>query len=461
MTAPAETGGVDSASGASVQYQVMRLFDTRRDALQTLRDAFEARLEGASAGAEDAVRAILSDVRSGGDRAVLEYTRRWDFDGASALRVPAAEIEAAYERVRGTELFPVLELAAGRIREFHERQKRQSWVDAASRPGEILGQLVRPLKRVGFYVPGGTAAYPSTVLMIVLPAVVAGVREVALATPPRKDTGLPPDATLAAARLAGVTEIYAMGGAQAVGAFAYGTESVPRVDKIAGPGNLYVNLAKRLVFGTVGIDMLAGPSEVAVLADGHGDPAAAASDILAQAEHDANGSALVATPDEGFARSVLAEIEGQAKTLPRAEIVRKGLAANGFLVQTRTLDEAAEVVSLYAPEHLHVDVKDPWALLPKIENAGAILVGPYASAPLGDYLAGPSHTLPTAGCARFSSPLGVDDFVKRSSLVYLSAEAAAELGPAAATFAEFEGLEAHARAARRLNARREELGSIG
>jgi histidinol dehydrogenase len=428
----------------------MRPFDTRRDPLDSLRAAFEARLSGASAAAEDSVRVILSDVRARGDAAVLDYTRRWDFPDATAVRVPEEAIRAAFERVRETPLFPVLESAAARIRAFHDRQKRQSWVDVASTPGEVLGTLIRPLKRVGCYVPGGTAAYPSSVLMIAIPAVVAGVEEIALATPPKSDTGLPPDATLAAAYVAGATEVYAIGGAQAVGAFAYGTETVGRVDKIVGPGNLYVNLAKRLVYGEVGIDMLAGPSEVAILADENADPAAAASDILAQAEHDPNGSALVATPSEAFARAVVEEIEKQTRTLPRAEIVNRALGTNGFLVVTRTLEEAAEVVNLYAPEHLHVDVRDPWGVLPRIENAGAILVGPHSAAPLGDYLAGPSHTLPTAGCARFSSPLGVDDFYKRTNLIYVDAAAAARLAGDAATFADFEGLEAHARAARRL-----------
>lgn len=429
----------------------MRLFDMRRGPLPTLRAAFDARLENVSRSAEEMVRAITEDVRQRGDAAVLDYTRRWDFSDARLLRVEASEIEAAARRVRETPLWPVMTLAAERIRAFHEKQRRQSWFDSQS-PGEVLGQIIRPVARAGVYVPGGTAAYPSTVLMAAIPAVVAGVRSVVVASPPNRETGLPPDATLAAAHIAGVSEVYAMGGAQAVAALAYGTDSVARVDKVVGPGNLYVNLAKRFVFGVVGIDMLAGPSEVAVLADETGDPCAAAADILAQTEHDANCSALIATPSDAFLSATLAQIETQMHGLPRAEIIRQALGNNGFAVRTGTLEEAAEVVSLYAPEHLHLDVQDPWALLGRIENAGAILMGRHTSAPLGDYLAGPSHTLPTAGCARFSSPLSVDDFYKKTSLVSFSEAAAASLSSAAATFAGYEGLEAHGRAAARRDA---------
>ncbi len=425
----------------------MREFDTRRDDFATLAAAFASRLTHAARGAEEVVRAILDDVRARGDAAVLEYTRRFDWPDADRLRVDEAQIDAAAGRVRGTALWPVLETAAGRIRGFHERQKRESGVDA-SRPGELLGQILRPVARAGVYVPGGTAAYPSTVLMAALPAQVAGVGAVAIATPPGPD-GRVPDATLAAADLAGVREVYAMGGAQAIAALAYGTGSVPRVDKVVGPGNLYVNLAKRFVYGAVGIDMLAGPSEVLLLADDAADPAAAAADVLAQAEHDVHCSAVVVTPSDDFAAAALTEIQTQLRSLPRADIVRAALESNGFLVRTRSLEEAAAVASLYAPEHLHLDVRDPWALLGRIENAGAVLIGAHTSAPLGDYLAGPSHTLPTGGCARFSSPLSVDDFVKKTSLVYLGEEAAGRLADAAATFAEWEGLAALARAARR------------
>jgi histidinol dehydrogenase len=427
---------------------MLRTYSTRDTPLDGLARLFADRLAGASDAAESAVRAILADVRARGDAAVLDYTRRWDFPDAERLRVPDAAIAAAAERVRGdADVWATLTLAAERIRSFHEKQLRPSWFDATSAPGETLGQILRPLGRVGVYVPGGTAAYPSTVLMTATPARVAGVRSLALATPPQAETGLPPDGTLAAAYLAGVTEVYAIGGAQAVAAMAYGTESVARVDKIVGPGNVYVNLAKRLVFGLVGIDMLAGPSEVAILADRDADPRSAAADILTQTEHDANASALVATPSADFARALTSELAHQLETLPRAHIARQALMSNGFLVLTESLEEAAAVVSLYAPEHLHVDVAEPWSMIGRVENAGAILLGRHTTASHGDYIAGPSHTLPTAGCARFASPLSVDDFVKRTSLIALDRAAAARLSPAAARFAELEGLEAHRRAA--------------
>lgn len=430
----------------------MRRFDTRSTSLLSLGKIFESRLESASDEVEAAVRTILDAVRSRGDEAVLECTRRWDFAEAKTLRVPEETIEAAADRIAQTPLYAVMEQAAARIRDFHDRQKRQSWIDT-SRPGETLGQIIRPLERVGLYVPGGTASYPSTVLMAAIPAQVAGVAQRAMVTPPNAQTGLPPDATLAAARIAGVSEVYTVGGAQAIGALAFGTESIARVDKIVGPGNVYVNLAKRLVYGTVGIDMLAGPSEIGVLADDEGDAAEAAADVLAQCEHDPLCSAVIATPSELFAEAFFAEVERQLRDLPRAAIVRLALQNRGYLVLTRSLEEAAEVVSLYAPEHLHVDVRDPWSLLGRLKNAGAILMGRHTSASLGDYIAGPSHTLPTAGCARFASPLGCDDFVKRTSLISFDAAAADRLSPPAAIFAEFEGLEAHVRAATRRNPR--------
>jgi histidinol dehydrogenase len=284
--------------------------------------------------------------------------------------------------------------------------------------------------------------------MAALPALVAGVGHVSVATPMGRD-GRVPDATLAACRVAGVHSVYAMGGAYAIGALAHGTDSVARVDKIVGPGNLYVNLAKRLVYGQVGIDMLAGPSEVLALADDSADPHALAGDLIAQAEHDPHGSAALVTPSADLIRATLTAIEQQLEDLPRAAIVRAALGGAGFAVRTRSLGEAADVASLYAPEHLHLIVRDPWALLPRIANAGAILIGEASSAPIGDYLAGPSHTLPTAGCARFASPLNVDDFVKKTSLICLDEAAAAPLSPLAAVFARHEGLEGHARAAER------------
>lgn len=427
----------------------MQFFDTREHDLAAVQAAFDRRLAASEqqAGAEEVVRAILADVRARGDAAVLDNVRGFDAPDATVLRVPDAALEAATGRVRETDLWPVLNEAAERIIRFHEMHKRASWMDV-SRPGETLGQIIRPLERVGVYVPGGTAAYPSSLLMAALPARVAGVPHVIVATPAGRD-GNVPDATLAAARVAGVEAVYAMGGASAVAAFAFGTESVVRVDKIVGPGNLYVNLAKRLVYGAVGIDLLAGPSEVLALADDGADPGAIAADILSQTEHDAHCSAVLVTPSDVLVRNVLAAIETQLAYLPRASIVRAALNGAGFVVRTRDLAEAADVASRYAAEHLHLIVRDPWSLLPLIRNAGAILIGEHTSAPLGDYLAGPSHTLPTAGSARFSSPLNVDDFVKKTSLLAFDQAAAARLAPLAATFARFEGLEAHARAAQR------------
>lgn len=427
----------------------MRRFDLRsgETSLSELSRLFSSRADDLSASAEGVVKSILADVRTRGDEAVLDYTRRFDFETASALRVPDSAIDAATARIEQTALWPALHAAAARIRSFHEKQLRQTWLDT-SRAGELLGQQIAPLRRVGLYVPGGRAAYPSTVLMIGVPAAVAGVPSIALATPPTAETGLPPDATLAAARVAGIHEVYAMGGAQAVGAFAYGTESVARVDTIAGPGNVFVNVAKRLVFGSVGIDMLAGPSEVALLCDETADVATAAADLIAQTEHAPDNNALIATPSEAWLDAVLAEVARQLVDLPRAELVERSLE-NSFAVLTNDLAEAVTVVNLYAPEHLHLACAEPWGLLPTIHSAGAILIGDHSSASIGDYVAGPSHTLPTAGCARFASPLNVDTFLKKTSLIYLNQEAARAIGPVAETFGTFEGLEGHARAARR------------
>jgi histidinol dehydrogenase len=427
----------------------MRRFDLSTEGtLEKLLHLFDSRLNAATDAAEDTVREILADVRVRGDDAVLARTRQFDCAHATLLRVPAAATDAAVARIQETDLWPALSTAAQRIRDFHERQCRQSWFMPGAQ-GEILGQLIRPLERVGLYVPGGQAAYPSTVLMIGIPATVAGVGTIALATPPARETGVPPDATLAAARLAGISEIYAMGGAQAIGALAYGTASVRRVDMIAGPGNVYANLAKKFVYGTVGIDMLAGPSEVAVLADATADIGTVAADLIAQTEHDPHNAALLVSPADDVIDRVLAAIEHQLQDLPRAETVRMALGRNGLAVRTATLTEAVAVINAYAPEHLHVDTVDPWSLLPTLHRAGAILLGRHSGAAHGDYVAGPSHTLPTAGCARFASPVSVDDFVKRQSIVALSADAAASLAPIAAVIGRYEGLEGHARAAER------------
>ena len=431
----------------SLIMSIMRVFNLRGGASDALlRAAFAARLSPASdADGEATVRAILHAVKERGDAAVLDYTRQFDYADAATVRVPDAAIAGAVSRISGTPLWDALTLAANRIRAFHEKQRRESWV-TLSDPGETLGQIVRPLRRVGVYVPGGTAAYPSTVLMAAIPASVAGVPSIALATPPGRN-GLPPDATLAATHIAGVSEVYAMGGAQAVAAFAFGTESVAAVMKIVGPGNRFVNAAKRLLYGTVGIDMLAGPSEVAVLADEAASPETVAREILAQTEHDPLNSALLATPSETLARDTILEIENQLRGLPRAGIIRNALRDFGYIVLTDTLDAGVAVVNNYAPEHLHLLVREPWAVVPAIENAGAILIGAASAAALGDYVAGPCHTLPTAGASRFSSPLNVDDFVKKTNIIALGESVAWQLAPAAVIIAEAEGLAAHAASA--------------
>lgn len=432
-----------------VQFALMRLYDLRNGANQaTLRTAFADRLSPADdEGGEAIVRTILSDVKKGGDNAVLELTRRFDYPHATALRVPDDAIESAVRRVENTPLWEAMTLAANRIRHFHEKHKRESWL-TLSTPGETLGQVIRPLSRVGVYVPGGTAAYPSTVLMAAIPAGVAGVPSIALATPPNRETGLPPDATLAAAYIAGVKEIYAMGGAQAVGALAFGTETVAPVVKIVGPGNRFVNIAKRLVYGIVGIDMLAGPSEVGIIADETASAETVAIEIIAQTEHDPLNSAFLVTTSPTLAEAVEREIHRQLSDLTRADIVRAALKNFGYIALVDTLSDAVMVMNAYAPEHLHLLVQTPWQVVPGIENAGAILIGEHSAAALGDYVAGPCHTLPTAGSSRFSSPLNIDDFTKKTNIIALSNAVATSLASAAMTFAEAEGLEAHARSAR-------------
>ncbi|MDG0809411.1 histidinol dehydrogenase [Cohnella rhizosphaerae] len=394
-----------------------------------------------------AVAEIVSAVRSEGDAALLRYTEAFDrvrLD-ASQLRVTEAEIQAAYERVE-PEFLDALRRAAANVTAFHEKQKRQSWIDVQP-DGTMLGMSLRPLARVGLYVPGGKAAYPSSVLMNVLPAKVAGVPQIAMVTPPATGgrEGIDPYILVAAAE-AGVTEMYRVGGAQAVAALAYGTESIPAVDKICGPGNIYVALAKRAVFGAVDIDSIAGPSEIVVLADDGADARFVAADMLSQAEHDEMASAMLVTPSERLAREVEAELARQVATLPRREIAERSLEQYGAILTVSDLAEGIDVVNKLAPEHLEIMTEDPLELLGRIENAGAIFLGPYSSEPVGDYFAGPNHILPTNGTARFSSPLNVDDFVKKSSLIRYSREALRRDAAGIASLARHEGLEAHARA---------------
>lgn len=394
-----------------------------------------------------AVKEIVDAVRREGDAALLRYTER--FDGVKLspgeLRVTPEEISAAYDRVE-PEFLTALRQAAANITAFHEKQKRSSWMDVQP-DGTMLGIAIRPLKRVGLYVPGGKAAYPSSVLMNVLPAKVAGVPEIVLVTPPATGgkEGIDPYILVAAAE-AGVTEMYRVGGAQAVAALAYGTASIPAVDKICGPGNIYVALAKRAVFGAVDIDSIAGPSEIVVLADDSADPRYVAADLLSQAEHDEMASAVLVTPSQQLAQAVAAELERQVATLPRVAIARASLEQYGAILTVADLAEGVTVVNKLAPEHLEVITEDPLALLGSIENAGAIFLGAYSSEPVGDYFAGPNHILPTNGTARFSSPLNVDDFLKKSSLIRYSREALLRDAAGIATLARHEGLEAHARA---------------
>lgn len=389
-----------------------------------------------------AVDAVLADVKANGDTALRTYTKRFDGVELADLRVGEAEIEAAWASL-DTDFLTTLERAADNIRHFHAQQVHKDFV-LTDKPGTIMGQRYTPIEKVGICVPRSPVAFPSTILMNVIPAKIAGVRDIVLVTPPEKDGTVSP-AALAAARIAGVTKIFKVGGAQAVAALAYGTESVPRVDKIVGPGGIFVATAKRKVFGQVAIDMIAGPSEILVLADGKCDPRWVAADMLSQAEHDVLASAVLVTDSRALAKAVQAEIEVQLEQLPRREVARRSIDDNGKIIITGNLDRAVEAANLIAPEHLELCVDDPFALLPKVKNAGSIFLGRSAPEALGDYFAGPNHTLPTSGTARFSSPLGVDDFVKRSSFLYYTQDALAPVAGRIADFAEREGLHAHAR----------------
>ena len=391
---------------------------------------------------EEVVDAIIADVRARGDAALRDYALRFDGARLEELEVSAQEMDQALADA-DPYFLDTLRMAAANIEAFHRRQLRDSFV-MTEQDGVILGQKYTPVERAGVYVPGGTAAYPSTVLMDVIPARVAGVPEIVMTTPAGRDGRVDP-AILAAASVAGVTRIFKTGGAQAVAALAYGTESVPAVDKIVGPGNIYVATAKRKVYGKVGIDMIAGPSEILVLADGGCSPAWVAADLLSQAEHDRLASPVLVTDSPALAAAVQAEVERQLCGLPRADIARASVEANGKIILCRTLDEAVEVCNQIAPEHLELCVADPFGLLGRVQNAGSVFLGRNVPEALGDYFAGPNHTLPTSGTARFSSPLGVDDFVKRSSFIYYTREALGRVKDRVAGFAEAEGLHAHAR----------------
>ena len=395
---------------------------------------------------EQTVSEILRRVRTEGDAAVLDYTRRFDKLDAGTLaelELPRSELRHALDRLPSAQR-TALEAAAQRVTSYHERQKLESW-SFTEADGTRLGQKVTPLDRVGLYVPGGKAAYPSSVLMNALPAKVAGVGELIMVVPtPRGEKNA---LVLAAACLSGVDRVFTLGGAQAVAALAYGTQTIPQVDKIVGPGNAYVAAAKRRVFGTVGIDMVAGPSEVLIIADASANPDWVAIDLFAQAEHDELAQSILLSPDAEFIARVAASIERLLPTMPRREVIAASLKGRGALIQVADLDEACALANRIAPEHLELAVADPAPLVDKIRHAGAIFIGHYASESLGDYCAGPNHVLPTSRSARFSSPLGVYDFQKRSSLIEVSPAGAQTLGPIAATLAHGEGLTAHARAA--------------
>jgi histidinol dehydrogenase len=391
---------------------------------------------------EAVVDGILADVRARGDDALRDYALKFDHAALEALAVTPQEIDEAVA-ASDPEFIKTLRMAAQNIRAFHEHQVHRDFV-MDSTPGIVMGQRYTPLERVGVYVPGGTAAYPSTVLMDIIPARVAGVKEIVMMTPAGRDGKVNP-AILAAAQVAGIDRIFKSGGAQAVAALAYGTQSVPAVDKIVGPGNIFVATAKRKVYGRVGIDMIAGPSEILVLADGSSNPAWVAADLLSQAEHDKLASPVLVTDSRELAVAVQQELERQIPQLPRAEIARASVDTNGKIIVTDDLQKAVDAANLIAPEHLELCVDEPFALLGRVRNAGSIFLGRSAPEALGDYFAGPNHTLPTSGTARFSSPLGVDDFVKRSSFLYYSTDALNEVSGRIADFAEHEGLHAHAR----------------
>lgn len=421
---------------------IIRLGEAQGQALFT---KLSQRAKGIPEEVRQRVRSIVEDVRARGDEALCAYTER--FDGVrltpDMLQVTPREMDEALAQME-PELLAIMERAAANICAFHQKQKQNSWLDM--QPGVLLGQKVTPLNRVGLYVPGGRAAYPSTVLMNAIPAKVAGVEQLVMVTPPMKDGKVYAN-TLAAAKIAGVDKIYKVGGAQAVAALAFGTQTLPKVDKITGPGNIYVAAAKREVYGYVGIDMIAGPSEVLVLADGSARADYVAADLLSQAEHDSMAAAILITTQESLAKAVQKELTRQLALLPRKELAQSSLADYGAVIVAPDMPAAVDAANELAPEHLELAVENPMELLGDIRNAGAIFLGHYTPEPVGDYFAGPNHTLPTSGTARFFSPLSVEDFVKKSSVLYYSQAALKDIYADVARFAKSEGLDAHARSA--------------
>ena len=420
----------------------MRVLDTRTTEPEELARFLDKPLLQDNPEVEAAVRRIISEVRSRGDEAVLEFVRRFDWPQADSLIVPNSEIEEAYSKVP-EKLIQAIKLAKARIEAFHKKQQRSSWMDKDDR-GVTLGQMILPVNKAAVLAPAFQAPLPSSLLMGAVTARVAGVREVYVCTPPRKDGSIHPAMAVAAAE-AGVDKVYRIGGAHGVAAFAFGTETVPRVDKIVGPGGIYVTMAKRLVYGEVGIDMLAGATEILILADESANPVYVAADLLSQAEH-VNARALLVTTSRELAESVSKEVDRQLSTLSTRDSASKSIEANGAIILIQDLDEGLEIANRVAPEHLELVVAQPMEILASIRNAGAILVGESSPEPIGDYVAGPNHILPTSGTARFSSPLNVDDFLKKTNVIIYSEQGLREDGPSAVELADAEGLDAHANA---------------
>ena len=431
----------EQARKSILRRQPWDAFDLPEEILDGIEDIFGSRI-----GPDEAVSRILADVRAGGDAAVRKWTQKLDGVSLDDLRVDPQTILQESGDV-APEVYEALVLAAERIENFHRRQPNQSWIQNDNEG--TVGQLVRPIERVGIYVPGGTAPLPSTLLMTAIPARVANVGELVVVTPPQKETGLPDKVTLAAATVARVDAVYIGGGAQAIGAMAFGTESIPAVDKICGPGNLFVTLAKRQLFGLVGIDGLPGPTETVIIADESADPQLAAADLLAQAEHDVLASAILLTPSRSLAQKVQAAVHAQLEDLERGQIAAATFARSAGIVVTESMPEAVALANEYAPEHLCLLVESPWRWVDQVQNAGGIFLGERSFEVLGDYTAGPSHVMPTGGTARFASPINVTDFVKLISLIGLNEEALAAIGPAAETLARTEGLGGHAAAVSR------------
>lgn len=421
---------------------MLRIINQRAEALAEIRRICDRTHDDQVVHKEATVRQVLQTVKRQGDRALLHYTAEFDRQDLEPdqLRVSGSELDAAYQQV-SKELLDAIRLAHRQIEAFHRQRVPKSWVQFGE-DEVVLGKRYTPVDRAGLYVPGGRAAYPSTVLMNVVPAKVAAVPRIVMVTPPGPDKTISP-AVLVAAQEAGVQEIYRVGGAQAIAALAYGTETIPKVDVITGPGNIYVTLAKKLVYGTVGIDSLAGPSEVLVIADHTANPAYVAADLLAQAEHDPMAAAILLTPDLALATQVVAEVEAQLENHPRRMLTEKAIAHYGLVVIVESLQAAAELSNEFAPEHLELEVEDPWALLEQIRHAGAIFLGSSTPEAVGDYLAGPNHTLPTSGSARYASALGVETFLKHSSLIQYSPVALQKMGKAIEALAQAEGLPSH------------------